>query len=265
MGYTGAAYLTATAAARVGAGYVRLLAAEAIYPILAVKCTEVVVNQVPEVAQGVLGHAGLEPIARHCAVAKACVIGPGLGRDYSTRRLVIDLIGQLRCPAVIDADGLNALADQRKVLPRILGRAKGLVLTPHPSEMSRLTGLSTEAIEADRRAVAVEFAGEWRQVVVLKGAETVIASPDGEVRINPHRNAALATAGTGDVLAGVIGGLLAQGQDPFTAAVTGVFLHGAAGEELASRMGDAGTLASDLLPLLPVVIRRLRPMLAGRD
>ena len=100
-------------------------------------------------------------------------------------------------------------------------------------------------------------------MVVLKGAETVIASPDGEVRVNPHRNAALATAGTGDVLAGVIGGLLAQGLDPFAAAVTGVFLHGAAGEEVASRMGDTGALASDLLPLLPIVIRRIRPMLTS--
>jgi NAD(P)H-hydrate epimerase len=262
LGYTGAAYLSATAAARVGAGYVRLLAAETIYPILAIKCAEVVVTQVPEVAQGVLGHAGLEPIARHCAAAQACVIGPGLGRDYSTRRLVFDLLAQLRCPAVIDADGLNALSEQRKTLPRILGRSKNLVLTPHPAEMARLTGLSVEAIQADREEVAARCAREWHQVVVLKGADTVIAAPDGEVRVNPHHTAALASAGTGDVLSGIIGGLLAQGLEPMAAAVTGVFLHGATGEEMAARMGDAGTLASDMLPLLPLVIRRLRPMLA---
>ncbi|HXA43548.1 MAG TPA: NAD(P)H-hydrate dehydratase [Candidatus Solibacter sp.] len=256
LGYTGAAYLSATAAARTGAGYVRLLAAETIYPILAIKCTEVVVTQVPEVAQGVLGHAGLEPLLRYCGAADACVIGPGLGREYSTRRMVGDLVSQIRCPAVVDADALNALAEQRKLLARL---RPSFVLTPHPAEMARLTGMSVQAIEADREAVAARFAQEWRQVVVLKGAHTVIASPDGKVVVNPHANAALASAGTGDVLAGIIGGLLAQGQEPMVAAVTGVFLHGAAGDEAASRLGDAGVLASDLLPLIPLVIRELRP------
>jgi hydroxyethylthiazole kinase-like uncharacterized protein yjeF len=262
LGYTGAAFLTATAAARTGAGYVRLLAAESIYPILAVKCTEVVVTLVPEVAQGVLGHAGLEPLQRYCWAADACIIGPGLGRDYSTRRMVGDLVSQLRTPAVVDADALNALSEQRKLLGRLRST---LVLTPHPTEMSRLTGLNVETIQADREGVAGRFAREWHQVVVLKGARTVVAHPDGRVVVNPHSNPAMATAGTGDVLAGIIGGLLAQGQEPFTAAVTGVFLHGAAGDEAASRMGDAGVLASDLLPLIPIVIRGLRPFLAHRS
>jgi hydroxyethylthiazole kinase-like uncharacterized protein yjeF len=256
LGYTGAAYLAATAAARVGAGYVRLLAAESIYPILAIKCTEVVVTQVPEVAQGVLGHAVLEPLLRYCWAGDASIIGPGLGRDYSTRRMVGDLVSQLRSPAVVDADALNALAEQRKLLGRL---RPPLVLTPHPAEMARLTGLTVEAIQADREAVAARFASEWHQVVVLKGAKTVIADPGGKVVVNPHSNPALATAGTGDVLAGIIGGLLAQGQPPFVAAVTGVFLHGAAGDEASSRMGDAGVLASDLLPLIPQVIRGLKP------
>ena len=261
LGYTGAAYLTATAAARAGAGYVRLLAAESIYTILAVKCAEVVVTQVPEVAQGVLGHAGLEPLQRYCRAADACIIGPGLGPDNSTRRLVGDLVSQLRVPAVVDADALNALSEQRKLLGRLRG---ALVFTPHPAEMSRLTRLSVQEIQADREGVARRFAGEWHQVVVLKGAQTVIADPDGRVVVNPHSNPALASAGTGDVLAGIIGGLLAQGQPPFTAAVTGVFLHGATGDEASSRMGEAGVLASDLLPLIPIVMRRLRPFVQRR-
>ena len=128
--------------------------------------------------------------------------------------------------------------------------------------MGRLTGMSVEDIEADRSGVASKYAREWGQVVVLKGAETVVAHPDGRVSVNPHRNAALATAGTGDVLAGIIGALLGQRLEPFEAAVTGVLLHGAAGEEAAARMGDTGVLASDLLPLLPVVIRRLRTISA---
>ena len=182
LGYTGAAYLAATAAARTGAGYVRLLAAESIYPILAIKCTEVVVTQVPEVAQGVLGHAGLEPLLRYCWGGDACVIGPGLGRDYSTRRMVGDLVSQLRSPAVVDADALNALSEQRKLLARMRST---LVLTPHPAEMARLTGLNVDTIQADREGVASRFAREWHQVVVLKGAGTVVADPDGRVVVNP--------------------------------------------------------------------------------
>jgi len=258
LGYTGAPYLTATAAARTGAGYVRLLAAETIYPILAIKCTEVVVTQVPEVGPGILGHAGLDAVQRLCATANACIVGPGLGREFSTRRMVLDLLGQLRCPTVVDADALNALAEQRKLLPRLKSK---LILTPHPMEMSRLTGLTVEQVQAEREAVALKFAKEWRQVVVLKGSRTVVAEPGGEVRVNPHGNPALATAGTGDVLAGIIGGLLAQGLDRFEAAVTGVFLHGAAGDEASARMGDAGVLASDLLPLIPLTIRDLKPLL----
>jgi NAD(P)H-hydrate epimerase len=174
--------------------------------------------------------------------------------------MILDLVQQLRVPTVVDADGLNALAEQRKLLPRL--RAP-LVFTPHPAEMARLCGLSVTEIQADREAVAARFAKEWNKVVVLKGAGTVIAGPDGRVRVNPHRTAALASAGTGDVLAGIIGGLLAQAMDPFDAAVTGVFLHGAAGEEAAARMGDAGVLATDLLPLIPVVARRLRFVLSA--
>ncbi|MGI8608601.1 MAG: NAD(P)H-hydrate dehydratase, partial [Candidatus Dormibacteria bacterium] len=258
LGYTGAPYLTATAAARTGAGYVRLLAAETIYPILAIKCAEVVVTQVPEVGPGILGHAAIDTLLRHCWAANACVIGPGLGREYSTRRMVVDLVAQLRCPAVVDADALNALSEQRKQLGKL--RSK-LIFTPHPMEMSRLTGLKVEEIQADREGVAGKYARDWGQVVVLKGSHTVIADVDGQVRVNPHSNPALATAGTGDVLAGIIGGLLAQGLEPFEAAVTGVFLHGAAGDEAVARMGDAGVLASDLLPLIPVTIRDLKPLL----
>ena len=258
LGYTGAPFLTATAAARTGAGYVRLLAAETIYPILAIKCAEVVVTQVPEVGPGILGHAAIDTLLRHCESADACVIGPGLGREYSTRRLVADLVAQVKCPAVVDADALNALSEQRKLLGRLKTR---LIFTPHPMEMSRLTGLKVDEIQADREGVAARFAREWGQVVVLKGSHTVIANTDGQVRVNPHSNPALASAGTGDVLAGIIGGLLAQGLDLFEAAVTGVFLHGATGDEAAARMGDAGVLASDLLPLIPITIRDLKPLL----
>ena len=255
LGLTGAAYLASTAAARTGAGLVRLLVADSIYPILAAKCTEVMATPVAEVAPGAVGHAAFDSILRQLASAQVGVVGPGLGRDSSTWRLVVDLAMRARCPLVIDADGLNALADA----PRAKGKlAKNRVLTPHPGELSRLTGKTADAINADRTASARKAAKDWGAIVVLKGARTVVAHPDGRTSEDPHEVPALASGGTGDVLAGIIGGLIAQGCEPFTAAVTGVYVHGAAGRRIAARIGDSGLLASDLLPEIPLVMNLLR-------
>ena len=255
LGLTGAAYLASTAAARAGAGLVRLLVADTIYTILAAKCTEVMATPVPEVAPGAVGHAAYDSIMRQLASAEVGVIGPGLGRDSSTWRLVVDLAQHAKCPLVIDADGLNALADS----PRVKGRlGVRRVLTPHPGELARLTGKSTEAINADRPAAARRAAKEWGAVVVLKGAHTVVSHPDGRFSEDPHSVPALASGGTGDVLSGVIGGLISQGLEPFVAAVTGVYVHAAAGRRIAERIGDSGLLASDLLPEIPLVMNLLR-------
>jgi hydroxyethylthiazole kinase-like uncharacterized protein yjeF len=255
LGFTGAAYLTSTAAARSGAGLVRLLVGETIYPILAAKVTEVMATPVAEVAPGVVGHAAHDSVLRHLAGADACVIGPGLGRDRSTWRLVVDLAMHVECPLVIDADGLNALADSPRT-KRKLGSRR--VLTPHPGEMARLTGKTVEAVNADRAGTARRAAKEWGAVVVLKGARTVVAHPDGRISEDPHEVPALASGGTGDVLAGIIAALMAQGSDPFSAAVTGVYVHAAAGRRLAQKLGDSGLLASDLLVEIPVVMNVLR-------
>ncbi len=255
LGFTGAAYLASTAAARTGAGLVRLLVADTIYPILAAKCTEVMATPVQEVAPGALGHAAYDTILRQLATAEVGVIGPGLGRDSSTWRLVVDLATHARCPLVIDADGLNALSDA----PRVKGKlGKNRVLTPHPGELARLTGKTIDAIAADRMSAARKAAKEWGAVVVLKGARTVVAHPDGRTSEDPHEVPALATGGTGDVLSGIIGGLIAQGSDPFSAAVTGVYVHAAAGRRIAQRLGDSGLLASDLLLEIPLVMNALR-------
>ena len=255
LGFTGAAFLTSTAAARSGAGLVRLLVGETIYPILATKVTEVMATPVPEVGPGVVGHAAHDLVLRHLSGADACVIGPGLGRDRSTWRLVVDLALHAECPLVIDADGLNALADsprsKRKLGPR-------RVLTPHPGEMGRLLGKTAEQVNQDRQGSARRAAKEWGAVVVLKGAHTVVAHPDGRISEDPHEVPALASGGTGDVLAGVIGALLAQGLDAFSAAVTGVYVHAAAGRRLAQRLGDSGLLAGDLLVEIPLVMNVLR-------
>jgi hydroxyethylthiazole kinase-like uncharacterized protein yjeF len=255
LGFTGAAYLSSTAAARTGAGLVRLLVAETIYPILAAKCTEVMATPVPEVAPGAVGHAAYDSLLRQLSTAEAGVIGPGLGRDRSTWRLVLDLVQHVTCPLVVDADALNALADAPRSKVKL---GKNRVLTPHPGEMARLTGKTVEAINADRAGAARKAAKEWGAVVVLKGARTVVAHPDGRTSEDPHEVPALATGGTGDVLSGIIGGLLAQGSNPFEAAVTGVYIHAAAGRRLSQRLGESGLLASDLLLEIPLVMNVLR-------
>ncbi len=254
-GFTGAAYLAATAAARAGAGLVRLLVAESLYSILALKCTEVMVTPMPEVSPGVLGHVSSELVLRQFEGATVGCVGPGLGRDPSTRRLVVDAAQHVGCPLVLDADALNLLAENRRLLER-LNREN--VLTPHPAEMARLTGMTVAAIQAAREETAARFARQWRQVVVLKGAHTVVAAPDGPVTVDLHANPALATGGTGDVLAGLIAGLRAQGISSFEAAVTAVFLQGEAAAMLSEELADAGLLASDLLPVLPRVMARLK-------
>jgi NAD(P)H-hydrate epimerase len=154
-----------------------------------------------------------------------------------------------------DADALNALADNRRALKKL---GKGRVLTPHPGEMARLTGKSAAEVNQHREATARVSAEEWGVVVVLKGAHTVVAAPGGRVSVDPHEVPALASGGTGDVLAGIIGSLLAQGCDPFTAAVTGVYVHAEAGRAVSERLGDSGLLASDLLLEIPPVMDQLR-------
>lgn len=255
LGFTGAAYLASTAAARTGAGLVKLLVADTIYPILAAKCTEVMATPVPEVAPGAVGHAAYDSVLRQMSAAEAGVIGPGLGRDTSTWRLILDLALHATCPLVVDADALNALADSARKKTRIGPKR---VLTPHPGEMARLLGKTTEAVNADRAGAARKAARDWGAVVVLKGARTVVAHPDGRISEDPHEVPALASGGTGDVLAGVIGALIAQGSDPFAAAVTGVYVHAAAGRRISQRLGDSGLLASDLLPEIPLVMHVLR-------
>ena len=255
QGYTGAAYLTSMGAARAGAGIVRLMVAQSIYPILAEKCTEVVVGPIPEISPGVVGHAALSAVLRGFSGAASGIVGPGIGGDTSTRRLIEDLLPKVSVPLVLDADALNLLAEHRTILPKL---PADIVLTPHPAEFGRLANLETSAVQKDRRAVASRFAKLWNKVVVLKGAGTVIAAPDGRITLNPIATPALASGGTGDVLAGLIGGLMAQKLPPFEAAVTGVHIHSIAGTDLEASVGQAGVLASDLLPQIPRVMERLR-------
>jgi len=185
-------------------------------------------------------------------------MGCGLGQHHSTMDFVKASLFSTSTPpraCVLDADALNALAktpDWWHLLDA------PTVLTPHPGEMARLTGVPVAEIQANRLAIAQQKAVEWQKVVVLKGAYTVIAAPDGRAKLNPSANPGLASAGTGDVLSGAIAGLLAQGLSPFHASCCGVYLHSAAGEMVKDELGDAGMVAGDLLPLLPKVIKKLK-------
>jgi len=273
VNYIGAAYLAGAAATRVGTGLVTMALPSNIHPIVAAKLSEATYLLLPQ-DMGVLVPEALEILSESWPSYDALLIGPGLGRDKQTVRFVHQLLKGYKekervgfidnpvreellplPPMVIDADGLNALAE----LPQWWRELKSLnVLTPHPGEMARLMKCDIEEVKKRRLEVAREKAQEWGQVVVLKGAFTCIASPEGHVYINPFANPALATAGSGDVLAGAVVGFMAQGLDPLKAAVVGAYIHGLAGELVRARLGTAGAVAGDLLGELPHAINIVR-------
>lgn len=247
-GKTGAAALAAEAAMRAGAGLVSLAVPAAVQPILAGRLLEVMTEPVGSNLP-VLGAADFDQVMLLARDKQALAIGPGLGTAEQTVELVGRLVSEAVQPLVLDADGLNALAARRHLLKN--HRDREWVLTPHPGEMARLSGLTIGQIEANRIAVARDFAVANRVVLVLKGARTVTALPDGSVSINSTGNPGMASGGMGDVLTGIIGGLLAQGVTAGEAARLGVFWHGLAADLLAETMGNSGLLASDLSRKLP--------------
>ena len=255
--YVGAPYLAATAAGRVGAGLVTLAVPQSLQMAVAAKAVEPTYLPLPEESPGVPSADAVGLIAEAVGGYQALLIGPGIGQADSTREMVTRLLCESGAhpPLVVDADGLNILASSSHWWNDFPQNA---VLTPHPGEMARLTGRSTKDIQERRVEIAVEAAVKWRKIVVLKGAFTVVAYPDGSARLSPFANPVMATAGTGDVLAGTIAGLLAQGVAPEDAAALGVYLHGLAGERVSVDLGEAGMLAGDLLPELPRAIRDLR-------
>ena len=257
--YIGAAYLACSGAVRVGAGLVTLATATTLQPILASKLTEVTYIPLPEAQRGIISPSAAKLIHQNIDSYNTLLLGCGLGPSRATMEFVEDTLLRAKAmpllPLVLDADALNALARIPNWWRRLTNDA---ILTPHPGEMARLAGTSVEEVQINRLGIAERFAQEWHKTIVLKGAYTVIAAPDGRTRISPIANPGLASAGTGDVLGGVIAGLMAQGLSLFDAAACGVFLHGEAGEMVKSQFGDAGMLASDLLPALPLVIKQLK-------
>ncbi|MBI2852236.1 MAG: NAD(P)H-hydrate dehydratase [Chloroflexi bacterium] len=257
INYIGAAYLACNGAMRVGAGLVTLATPASLQPIMASKLTETVHLPLPESGPGVIAPEAARLINHSLSQYDVLLMGCGLGQSPATARLIRSVLLRkvTALPLVLDADALNILAKVPDWWQKLSDNA---ILTPHPGEMSRLTGIPVEEIQRDRIGVTKKMAYEWGKIVVLKGAYTVVASTDGRCRLNPFANPGLASAGTGDVLSGVIAGLAAQGMPLFDAASAGVYLHAVAGEHVRDRLGDAGMVASDLLPELPVAIRRLK-------
>lgn len=255
LAYTGAPVLAALGAARVGAGLVTLACPARVRESLAFHLVEATFLPLPDDQKGELGPSAIGTVARELVGYTALLVGPGIGRAATTGEFLLGLLGvakEAQIPTIVDADGLTLLSSHSewwKLLP------DNTILTPHPGEMSRLTD---QAAVEDRIEAATRWAAFWSCVVVLKGAYSIVARPDGQCCVVPFANPALATAGTGDVLAGTILGLLAQRLTPSRAALVAAYLHGVAGDLLSDTVGSAGGLAGELATRLPTALRGVR-------
>ena len=244
-GYTGAAYLAAQASLRSGAGLVFLGVPESIYQIEAVKLNEAIVFPLPD-EDGKLSASAIPEILSRLPNMDAVLIGPGLGQSEGVFQVVKTVLERAACPVVLDADGINLIASHKDI---VRGRTGTTVLTPHGGEFARLDGAS-----GDRVAAATELANDLGCIMLLKGHHTVIT--DGvSTYINPTGNPGMAVGGSGDVLAGMITALLGQGIEPLQAAACGAWLHGAAGDLCAAEIGQYGMLPTDMVNVLPRLLK----------
>lgn len=245
-GYTGAAYLAAMGALRSGAGLVFLGVPESIYAIEAIKLNEPVVFPLPD-TEGMFGTDAIPEILNRLPRMDAVLIGCGIGQSDNTRSVVKAVLEHAKCPVIVDADGITVLKEHKDILR---GRKNATILTPHDGEFLRFGG----SLHEDRMAACAHFAKEWNSIVLLKGHRTCIS--DGEIHYcNTTGNPGMAVGGSGDVLAGIITGLLGQGIKPLEAAACGAWLHGAAGDICASEIGQYGMLPTDMLHTLPRLLK----------
>jgi len=253
VGLSGAAALCSVGALRTGAGLVTLGIPERLHDLMASKLTEVMTKPLPETKAGSLSLQALPEILTFTERVDVIALGPGLSQQAQTKQLVQQVLPKLAKPCVLDADGLNAIAEDLQVLKR---RVHPLVLTPHPGEMARLITLSAQDVQRDRERIAKEFAKRYGLVVVLKGHKTAVANVDGQLYVNETGNPGMASGGFGDVLTGMIAALAGQGLAVFDAARLGVYLHGLAGDLAADEVGPVGLIASDLLDRIPAAIEQ---------
>lgn len=249
VGYTGAPIFASRAAVRTGAGLVFLGVPQSVWPVAAVKSDEAMPFPLPETADGKLSLLAEEPIRRRAAGCDAVLLGCGLGRDWQTDTLVQDLLNMEK-PLVLDADGLNAISENAELLQK---RPAVTVLTPHEGEFLRLGG----DLSRGREAAAAAFSQEYGVYLILKGHRTLIADPEGRLAVNNTGNCGMAKGGSGDVLTGLLTGLLAQGMEPFDACCAAVWIHGRAGDMAAEEKGRRGMTPADMIEKLPYALKEV--------
>ncbi len=267
LGKTGAAVLAGQSALRGGAGLVTIAAPEPALPIIAGVHPEYMTEALPATSLGTLAMAGIRS-GRLAEILKGMTVvaaGPGIGQHVETQEFIRSVVAETALPIVLDADGLNAFAGQGDLFQE--KKTKFLVVTPHPGEMARLLGSSIAQVQQDRVKTASEAAKKWNTVVVLKGFHTIIAGPGGQVFVNTTGNPALAKGGSGDVLTGLLGALIAQfGTEDFARVVAlGVYLHGRAADLLSEQSDASGVLAGEVAHAIPFAWRKLLQELQGRD
>jgi len=254
VGKTGAAALAGKAALRMGAGLVTVATAKSALPVVARTMAELMTEPLAETGSGTISREALPRATELLKGKNAVLIGPGLSTDPSTSEFVRGLLSKLRVPAVIDADGLNIIASEPDILRRLRGPA---VLTPHPGEFARLTGLTVSKVLEDRLTLAPAFASKYGIYLVLKGYRTLTVAPDGRVFVNPTGNPGMASGGTGDVLSGMIASQIIQEKDVLGAVLSAVYLHGLAGDLAAEKVGERALVAGDIIRNIPKALAGL--------
>ena len=253
-GMAGAAIMAGKAALRCGIGLLKIAVPKSIYPVCATNILESVYYPLEETSNGVISSKNTDFFFFLCEKSSAVVIGCGLSVCDDTKNLVQSVITNCEKPLVIDADALNCICNKPEILKNLKAPA---IITPHPGEMARLLHSTPKTVNSNRENTAINFAKKFGVVTVLKGAGTIIASPDGEVYINHTGNSGMATGGSGDVLSGIIGSLLAQGASPINAAAAGVFLHGTIGDLAAEKLGKISMLPTDMIDMIPKAYLKL--------
>lgn len=253
-GMAGAAIMAGKAALRCGIGLLKIAVPKSIYPVCATNILESVYYPLEETSNGVISSKNTDFLLEMCEKSSAVVIGCGLSVCDDTKNLVQSVITNCKKPLVIDADALNCICNKPEILKNLKAPA---IITPHPGEMARLLHSTPKTVNSNRENTAIDFAKKFGVVTVLKGAGTIIASPDGEVYINHTGNSGMATGGSGDVLSGIIGSLLAQGAAPINAAAAGVFLHGTIGDLAAEKLGKISMLPTNMIDMIPTAYLKL--------
>lgn len=253
-GMAGAAIMAGKAALRCGIGLLKIAVPKSIYPVCATNILESVYYPLEETSNGVISSKNTDFLLEMCEKSSAVLIGCGLSVCDDTKNLVQSVITNCEKPLVIDADALNCICNKPEILKNLKAPA---IITPHPGEMARLLHSTPKTVNSNRENTAIDFAKKFGVVTVLKGAGTIIASPDGEVYINHTGNSGMATGGSGDVLSGIIGSLLAQGASPINAAAAGVFLHGTIVDLAAEKLGKISMLPTDMIDMIPTAYLKL--------